>query len=136
MVAQRDKEIRRFIILPVDVTEDRQIIHIDRKLPAHLFRCKGFLLSVKNCINTLSDIPHLGEISLLLNSGQVHPFHHMADYKRKVLSRKNSFVEIDEELIPNLMVNGFYRDLGNARDHNGNFIPYSLNIYLDCLATE
>lgn len=131
----RSKEIRRFVILPIDVTEDGQIIRIDRKLPAHLLRCKGIMLSVKNCIST-NDIPHLGEVSLLLNSGQVHPFHHMTGFKREALSKKNSFVEINEKLMPNLTVNGFYRDLGNSKDQEGKFIPYSLNIYLHCLASE
>ena len=132
----KSKEIRRFVILPFNVTEDGQIISIDKKLPAHLLRCKGILPTVKNCIDLVNDIPHLGEISLLLNSGQLHPFHHMLGYKRKALSKKNSFVEINEKLIPNNTVNGFYRDLGNSRDTKGNFIPYSLNIYLDCLASE
>jgi hypothetical protein len=132
----KSKEIRRFVILPVDVTEDGQIIHLDRKLPAHLLRCKGIMLSVKNCIDPVNDIPHLGEVSVLLNSWQLHPFHHMAGFKREALSKKNSFVEINEKLIPNFTVNGFYRDLGKSKDHEGKFIPYSLNIYLDCLASE
>jgi hypothetical protein len=131
----KSKEIRRFVILPVDVTEDGQIIHLDRKLPAHLLRCKGIILSVKNCICT-NDIPHLGEVSVLLNSWQLHPFHHMVGFKREPLSKKNSFVEINEKLIPNFTVNGFYRDLEQSKDHEGKFIPYSLNIYFDCLASE
>lgn len=131
----KSKEIRRLVILPIDVTEDGQIIRLDRKLPAHLLRCKGIMLSVKNCIST-KDIPHLGEVSVLLNSWQVHPFHHIAGFRRKALSMKNSFVEINEELIPNFTVNGFYRDLGKSVDEKKNFIPYSLNIYLDCLASE
>lgn len=134
MMATQNKEIRRFMILPVDVTESGQIIHIDRKIPAHHYRCRGILLSVKNCIDPVHDIPHLGEVSLLFNTWQVHPFHHMAGFKRKVLGRKKIFTEIDEELLPNLRVNGYYRDCGNAHDAEGNFIPYSLNIYLDCLA--
>jgi hypothetical protein len=135
-MSPKSKEIRRFKIIPVDVIEDGQIINLDYKLPAHLVSCKGIILSIKNCISNTNDIPHLGEVSLLLNSGQVHPFHQMVGFKRESLSKKNSFVEIDEKLIPNYTVNGFYRDLGNSLDHEGKFIPYSLNIYLDCLASE
>jgi hypothetical protein len=136
MAVQKNKEMRRFVVLAVNVTESGQIIHIDRKIPAHLFRCKGILLSVKNCINTVHDIPHLGEVSLLLNSGQIHPFHHMVSFKREALNRNSYFVEISEKLVPNLTVNGFYRDSGKAFNTSGTFVPYCLNIYLDCLATE
>lgn len=135
-MATRSKKISRFVILPVDVTESGQIINIDRKIPAHLFRCRGIMVSVKNCVNATGDIPHLGEISLLFNSWQIHPFHHMVGFKREVLSRRNNFTEIDEQLLPNFTVNGFYRDSGKLQDSKGNFIPYSLNIYLDCLSNE
>jgi hypothetical protein len=131
----KSKEIRRFVIIPIDVTEDGQIIHLDRKLPAHLLRCKGINLSVRTCIGN-TDIPHLGEVSVLLNSWQIHPFHHIVGFRRKVLNKKNSFVEINEKLIPNFTINGFYRDLGKSMDEKKNFIPYSLNIYFDCLASE
>jgi len=135
-MSPKSKKIRRFFILPVEVTEDGQIIRLDRKLPAHLLSCRGIMVSVMNCIHPVNDIPHLGEVSLSLNSGQIHPFHNMAGFRREALSKKNSFVEIDEKLIPNLTVTGYYRDLGNSKDEQKNFIPYSFNIYLDCLASE
>lgn len=128
------KEARRFVLLPVEVSEARQIILLDRKLPAHLTKCKGIQATVKGYLNTGRDIQHMGEISILLNSGQVHPLHHTVGYSLEPLKKRNSFMQISEPLVPNYRISGFYEDAGNSRDNRGNFLPYILNIYLDCKA--
>jgi len=130
----KSKEARRFVILPVDVTPAGQIISIDRELPAHLTVCKGINATVKGFLQTEKDIQHIGEISLLFNSGQVHPLHHTVGYSLEPLRKKNGFFEIKESLVPNYHINGFYEDAGTSRDAKGNFLPYSVNIYLDCKA--
>lgn len=127
-------ESRRFVILPVDVTKAGQIILLDRELPAHLTVCKGINVTVKGFLNTGKDIQHIGEISILFNSGEVHPFHHTVGYSLEPLRKKNNFFELKEPLVPNYHINGFYEDAGTSRDVKGNFLPYSVNIYLDCKA--
>jgi hypothetical protein len=128
------KERTRYAILPVDVTSAGQIIRLDRKLPAHLTICKGIHVTVKNFLNTPSNVQHIGEISLLFNSGQVHPFHHIVGYNKNVLGQKNRFLPLTEELIPNSRIRGFYLDSGNSLDSGGHFLPYTVNIYLYCKA--
>ncbi|MBI5539800.1 MAG: hypothetical protein HY951_07060 [Bacteroidia bacterium] len=128
------KESRRFVILPVDVTKAGQIISLDRELPAHLMVCKGINATVKGFLNTGKDIQHMGEISILFNSGQLHPFHQTVGYSIEPLRKKNNFFELKEPLVPNYRITGFYEDAGNSRDIKGNFLPYSVNIYLDCKA--
>ena len=128
------KEVRRFVILPVDVNQSGQIIQIDRKIPDHLIVCKGILANVKGFLNIGKEIQHMGEISLMLNSGQIHPLHHTVGYFPKPLYKKIPFFKIKEELVPNYRIRGFYEDAGNSRDISGNFLPYTLNIYLDCKA--
>ena len=129
----KNKYKRRFVILPVDMMSPFQIINISRKLPAHLIKCKGIAVTVKNKLSQFNDIIQLGEFSLSFNSGQVHPLHLFAGYQKDVLSNKNSFLEINEELIPNYYVTGFYRDFGKTITGDSTYIPYTLNIYLDCL---
>lgn len=129
-----NKESRRFVILPVDVTKAGQIISFDRELPAHLMVCKGINATVKGFLNTGKDIQHMGEISILFNSGQLHPFHHTVGYSIEPLRKKNNFFELKEPLVPNYRISGFYEDAGNSRDIKGNFLPYSVYIYLDCKA--
>lgn len=129
------REARRFVILPVTVSQAGQIIPLDRKLPAHLTHCTGIQATVKGYLNTGSDIQHMGEISILLNSGQVHPLHHTVGYSLQPLKKKNGFMQITETLVPNYRISGFYEDAGTSRDVKGNFLPYTVNIYLDCKAT-
>jgi hypothetical protein len=128
------KEGRRYAIIPVDITYAGQLVKLDRTLPAHLTVCKGLLATVKGFLKTEKYIQHMGEISLLFNSGQVHPFHHTVGFSLKPLMKKNSFVEVTEPLVPNYKITGFYQDAGTSRDIKGNFLPYSVNIYLDCKA--
>ena len=129
------KEIRRFVILPVEVSKPGQIILLDRKLPAHLTVCRGIDITVKGFLKTDKDIQHIGEISLQFNSGEVHPFHYVVSYSKDPLRKKNKFLHLKEPLVPNYQVTGFYEDAGTSRDVKGNFIPYLVNIYLDCKAT-
>ena len=130
-----DTKVKRlFAIIPVDITYAGQLVKIDRKLPAHFTVCKGLLATIKGYLKTEKYIQHMGEISLLFNSGQVHPFHHTVGFSLKPLLKRNTFVEVKEPLIPNYQVTGFYQDAGNSRDIKGNFLPYSVNIYLDCKA--
>lgn len=126
------RKIRVYAILPVEVTNARQVIKLDRKLAAHLMICKGIHATVKGFLNTPSNIQHMGEISLLFNSLQVHPFHHTVGYNKAVLSQKNLFFPLNKELVPNSRIQGFYSDAGNSRDALGNFLPYTVNIYLHC----
>ncbi len=128
------RESRRFVILPVDVTKAGQIIPLDRELPAHLTVCNGITATVKGFLNTGKDIQHMGEISILFNSGEVHPFHHTVGYSLEPLRKKNRFFELKEEFVPGYRVSGFYEDAGTSLDVKGNFLPYSVNIYLDCKA--
>lgn len=129
-----DKERTRYVILPVDVSSAGQVVRLDRSLPAHLTICKGIHATVKTFLNTPSDITHIGEVSLLFNSGQVHPFHHTVGYDKTPLGQKNRFFPLSEELLPNYRIRGFYQDAGNSRDAFGNFLPYTMNIYLLCKA--
>lgn len=128
------KEKTRYTILPVDVTSAGQVIRLDRKLSAHLTDCKGIFVTVKTFLNTPGNLTHIGEISLLFNSGQVHPYHHTVGYSKSPLGQKNRFLPLGEELIPNSRIRGFYHDAATSRDSLGNFLPYTLNIYLHCKA--
>jgi hypothetical protein len=131
----KNKEVRRYVILPVEVRRPGQIILLDRKLPAHLTLCKGIHATVKEYLETGKDIQHFGEISILFNSGQVHPLHHTVGYSLYPLRKRNPFMQISEPLVPNYRISGFYEDAGRSHDRLGNFLPYTLNIYLDCKAT-
>jgi hypothetical protein len=128
------KEARRYFILPVEVSKAGQIIPIDRKLPSHFIHCKGIHATVKGFIDTPTDIQHLGEISILLNSGQVHPLHYTVGYSREPLRKSNPYMEAGEELVPNYRISGFYEDTRIPDGTVGHFMPYTVNIYFDCKA--
>ena len=126
--------VRRFFILPVVVEVALQIVKIDIKLPAHMKICKGIHVSVRDCLCNPKDTPQIGELSLSFNSAQVHPIHCMVDFKKKALNNKNSFIEIEEELIPNYSITGYYRDFGKILFITPYPSPYYMKIYFDCLA--
>ena len=126
------KEARRYFILVLDVSQEGQVILLDRKLPSHFFHCSGIFATVKGFLDTGKDISQIGEVSILFNSGQVHPFHHFVGYSQIPLQKKILFMEVSEPLVPNYRISGFYADARASFDRNGIFLPYTLNIYFDC----
>lgn len=126
------KEVRRWVIIKLDITSSNQIIRIANKLPSHIKTCKGIMVSICDYLNVSSDINQIGELSLMLNSGQTHPYHFMTTYSKNPVNKCNKTLEINETLIPNQTIAGFYKDLGMAKNSAGYFLPYSINIYLDC----
>ena len=131
----KNKSVKRYFIIPVDVSNSGQIVSIDKKIPRHLKHCTGIRFSVKTFLDVAQDIPQLGEISLLLNSGQVHPIHHFTSYSKEILDKGKKDISISEPLTTNQIITGYYRDLKAAVDIRGVFQPYILNIYLICKAT-
>lgn len=125
---------KRFIIIPVKVNSPGQVIQIDKKIPANLLRCNGIFVTVKGFLNTAGEIQRMGEVSLLFNSGKTHPYHHTVGYKKTALDTRKLFSELSEDLIPNYRVRGFYSDYGTSHNNIGVFLPYSVNIYLECKA--
>lgn len=130
------KEVHRYVLFPLEVKQSGQIIQLDLKLPAHITECKGILATVKGYLNVPKDIPRIGEISISLNSGQVHPLHYTVGYSREPLHKKEPFLTIEEPIVPNLRISGYYEDRGTSLDALGAFQPYQLNLYFDCKATD
>ncbi|MFH0895401.1 MAG: hypothetical protein V2A54_13275 [Bacteroidota bacterium] len=135
MNVSRGNKIRRIVFSAI-VTEAGQIIKINKKLPSYIKRCTGMYVTIKGYYNTFNEVLHAGELSLLLNAGQVHPLHFRVGYSRIPLMPKNTFLEADENLIANQPVSGYYRDMGTMRSITDAFLPYTLNIYLECRITE
>jgi len=125
-------EVRRFFILPVYIRKAHQIVTIDKSLSANIVSCSGILASVKGHLETGHDVQHIGEISILLNSGRVHPLHHSVGYYDKPLHKCNRFMQIQERIFSGVKICGFYQDAGTAINEKGMFIPYQVNIYLKC----
>ena len=118
------------------VTEAGQIIRITKKLPSHVKHCTGLFATIKGFHNTFDEVLHAGELSLSLNSGQDHPLHFRVGYSRIPLMPKNTFLEAKNDIIANQLVSGYYRDLGTMRSNTYTFLPYTLNIYLECRTEE
>ena len=129
-------EVRKFVILPIHISYANQIVVFEKSLSANIVSCTGILASVNGHLETGQDVQHIGEISLLLNSGQVHPLHHTAGLYSMPLMKCNHFMEIQETIFPGAKITGFYFDEGTAIDEKGIFIPYQLNIYLKCKAKK
>jgi hypothetical protein len=129
-------EIRRYFILPIIVRKAGQVIPIDQNIPAHIISCRGILATVKGFLQTGHEIQHIGEISIQINSGEVHPMHHSVGYADKPLLKCNHFMQIEEQITPDMRISGYYQDAATAKDDKGIFLPYQVNVYLDCKAKK
>jgi|GEM_PF-6522874 len=128
--------IRRYFILTITITKKGQTVLIDRVVPSHIVCCKGIHASVIGFLATEHEIQHVGEFSLILSSGSVHPIHYSVGYSKQPLMKNNRFMPIHEEIASGSHISGFYQDAGTAKDGNGIFLPYRVNIYLDCKAQK
>jgi hypothetical protein len=128
--------IRRYFILSISITKTGQTVLIDRAVPLHLVSCNGIHASVNGFLPTENEIQHIGEFSLILSSGSVHPIHYSVGYSKQPLMKNNRFMPIDEPIAPGSHISGFYQDAGTAKDDKGIFLPYRVNIYLDCKAQK
>lgn len=129
-------EVLKYVIVPIHITNENQIVVFEKRLSANIVSCSGILASVKGHLKTGHDVQHIGEISLLLNTGQVHPLHHFAGFYNFPLKKCNRFMQIKERISQGAKISGFYMDAGTAIDEKGVFIPYQLNIYLKCKAKK
>jgi len=128
--------VRRFVILPIKISRAHQIVAIDTSISANIISCSGILADVKGHLQTGRDIQHIGEVSILFNSGRVHPLHHSVGYHDKPLQKCDRFMQIQERIFTGSKVCGFYQDAGTATDEKGIFLPYQVNIYLECKAKK
>ena len=127
------RDTPHFKIIQFNVNEPYEVIQIDGKLSAHLSRCKGILVSVKNFLNTeLSEIPEVGEVSLRFNSRKTHPLHSTINYTKVHTGNRPEFSKVSQQLMANQPVTGFYLDYGKVLDRRGRFLPYTVNIYFEC----
>lgn len=128
--------VRRFVILSIKISRAHQIVALDKSLSANIVSCTGIHADVKGHLQTGRDIQHIGDVSILFNSGRVHPLHHSVGYHDKPLQKCNRFMQVKERIFPGAKIYGFYLDEGTAIDEKGIFIPYQLNIYLKCKARK
>ena len=129
-------EAIKYVIVPIRIRNAHQIVVFEESLSANIVSCSGILASVKGHLETGHDVQHIGELSILLNSGQVHPLHHFAGFYSFPLKKCNRFMQVKERIFPGAKIYGFYMDEGTAIDEKGIFIPYQLNIYLKCKARK
>lgn len=129
-------DFRRYFILPVRVTKKGQIISIDQPLPSHITRCLGILATVKDFLAIDHEIQHIGEFSLMINSAEVHLVHFVVGYSNLPIKKDNDFLPVQEQINPGTRISGFYLDAGTATDDKGTFLPYTVNIYLNCKAIK
>lgn len=126
-----------WFIIPVNVTKANEVIAIDKKLPPHLIKCVGVLLSIKTYLDTgIPIINHIGHLtSLSFNGRKDIPFaHHIGYNKTKPISKARKFeYTIEDSINDNCQVYALYKDSGTALDDKNIFIPYTLNIYLKCI---
>jgi len=122
MNATPDTGRRKWVIIPVRVTGNG-LYPVDIRLPGHTDHCEGIMLSVVE-VASETDIPRMGELSLMFNARSVHPLHLTMDYTAKPVTGKKKLLALQEDLQSTSHISGFYRDYSNK--------IYTLNIYLAC----
>jgi hypothetical protein len=122
MKTQNGNGKRKWVIIPVKVLAGK-ITPIDFKIPANVVSCDGVILSVLQPISS-GDFRRIGELSMTINTRQVHPMQMVLDYYSKATSHKTQPLPLDEPLHEGSIIGGFYRDFSGKN--------YTLNIYLAC----
>lgn len=124
----------RWKTIHVSVSENKQIVPIEFKMPSEIECVKGIMVSVKESLETKKEvINQIGELSLLLNSRIDQLIHILTSYK-KPPAFTNEVMKVNAKIGKNRNISGFYIDNGYALDEQNNFIPYTLNIHLLCEA--
>ena len=123
-------------IIKIEVEQANQIVPIDFKLANNIKYCNGIYISVKELLDTEENyISQIGELSLSFNTKQIHPLHFTAEYNKDLSDKKES-LKLDSEMKANKNITGFYIDYSTSLNNKGDFLPYSLSIYLGVFNTR
>ena len=126
-------EITRYVILDtIDITSARQVVKIEKKIPAHVKRCVGVFSQVHTYINTPTARIKIGHFALQLNNEKVHPVNWVVGYDEVAPGRKALPLAVNEDLIPGELITGYYFDTGTV--DAAVFPAYKILIILECVA--
>lgn len=132
----RQKYRTKFQIITLEISEEGQILEFTEKLPNHFECIKGIFANVSRKEGDFDDIEQMGEISIQLNSKKISPFHIIVDFQRRPKTENPLELELNEEIQPNQLVTGYYRDYKQSKDRDGRFRNYTLKIYFKCRIRE
>ena len=120
----------RYWIITLHIVEKGQIVEFSDRIPTHLKILKALLVNASRKEGDLEDIEQLGELSIQLNSRKSAPIHLFTEYNKRPKNSRE--YELEEEIQPNQIVTGYYRDAQKTVDTIGNFKAYTLKIYFKC----
>jgi hypothetical protein len=91
--------------------------------------CKGLIFSCNETGQAAKNYV-MGDASLFINNRKVHPLHYTIHAKPlSTYNRKRETLELKECIEGGSFIQGYYMDLGISSHY-----PYTLKIYLDCVA--
>ena len=120
----------------VAVEDNGSLVPLDFRLPGDVEMCLGVQACVVGRFPTSGEqLPELGEFSLQLGGGQIHPLNQVVGYTHRSVLREEhlhrpDFLPLEARLEPPLVVTGYYRDSGRlpAFTSDGRFHPYGFRL--------
>lgn len=126
------------IIIPINITQAKQVVFIREKIPSHLLKCIGISLSVSNFVDTRAfKVNHLAKVSINLNNDKDKVFETNLFYDKDIAKRISQPILLETPLHAGELITGILIDNNTSIGDDGfgvdEFKPYSLNIILICL---
>jgi hypothetical protein len=120
----------------VEVVDHGSLVPLDFRLPGDVEMCLGVQACVVGRFPTSGDqLSELGEFSLQLGGGQIHPLNQVVGYTHRSVLREEhlhrpDFLPMEVHLSPPMVVTGYYRDSGRLPSFtdDGRFHPYGFRL--------
>lgn len=126
-----DQQTAKWKLISVYVQEAFQIIPLNVHFAKHCKQCHGVRFSIaEDHPGWPAAVPQAGIVSLQFNDRSVHPLNFGITYS-KDKGRKDENLPLQVELQAHAAATGYYIDNGEMKNHEGEFIPYTLKIYFE-----
>ncbi len=119
-------------VIAFDVDEAKSIHQLGGKLAGHLDTIQSVVISCNPIVQLDAVIPECGELSLNLNNRKEHVLHTITNYTAELSDKIGQTLELHANLESNARYGGYYRDFGELKDGNGDFVPYQVKLMLNC----
>ena len=119
-------------IMSFMVNQPNAIIKLDAKLAKHYKAINSISTHIIPRLPSIESQNECGELSLSINNAKEQILHTSLDYDTKLQDNYHHGHQCNAVLHVNNRISGYYRDSGRLKTENGEFIPYTLKLILEC----
>jgi hypothetical protein len=119
-------------VMSFKINEPKAIIQLDAKLAKHYKAINSISTHIIPRLSSTDPQNECGELSLSINNAKEQILHTTIGFDTKLQDNYYHGHQCNAPLHINNRISGYYRDNGQLRTENGEFIPYTLKLILEC----